>query len=152
MKVVVFQCPCGTAAIQRSPLGARPRARVMFVLVPVSSKKTNVVMSSAGCASVHACRAACTSSRSCSLACRVFFIGELPVVELMPQGGWLNRHALVRQPLAELRQREIRLGLDPRPKLRFQSRHAGPPIPADRPALAFAVHPMPAFHLIDPAH
>ena len=36
MKVVVFQWPCGTAARQRSPLGARPRRRAILVVAPVS--------------------------------------------------------------------------------------------------------------------
>ncbi len=47
-----------------------------------------------GCASVHARRAACTSSRSYSLACRVFFEGEIPLVQLVPQSANLDRNAL----------------------------------------------------------
>jgi hypothetical protein len=39
-KVVVFQWPCGTLVISRSPRGARPRSRAMLVEVPVSSIKT----------------------------------------------------------------------------------------------------------------
>src|SRR5947209_4096764 len=38
-KVVMHQCPCGTAATKRSSRGAGPRTRVMFVLVQVSSMK-----------------------------------------------------------------------------------------------------------------
>jgi hypothetical protein len=38
-KVMVFQCPCGIAARQRSPLSAQPRRRVIFVERPLSSMK-----------------------------------------------------------------------------------------------------------------
>src|SRR6218665_3692245 len=58
--------------MQRCPFGERPRVRVMLVDVPVSSKKTSFVASSAGWLSFHAIRSACTSWLSCSLACRVF--------------------------------------------------------------------------------
>src|SRR2546421_11949269 len=34
ISVLVFQCPCGTLPIRRSPLGARPRSRVIFGLGP----------------------------------------------------------------------------------------------------------------------
>src|SRR6218665_1216341 len=72
MKVVIFRWPCGTLAMQRCPFGERPRVRVMLVDVPVSSRNTSFVASSAGWLSFHATRSACTSLRSCSLACRVF--------------------------------------------------------------------------------
>jgi len=39
MKVSVFQWPCGTLAIKRSPRGHHPRIGVMFVLAQVSSTK-----------------------------------------------------------------------------------------------------------------
>src|SRR5262245_57748323 len=39
-KVIVFQCPCGTDSINRSPRGQRPLSRTMFVLVAVSSINT----------------------------------------------------------------------------------------------------------------
>ena len=39
--VIVFQCPCGTDAISRSPRGQRPLSRTMFVLVAVSSINTS---------------------------------------------------------------------------------------------------------------
>src|SRR5665213_543508 len=94
-KVVVFQCPCGAEAIQRLPLGARPQRRVMLVEVQVSSMKTSFSTSMLGNASAHARRACCTSSRSCSLACRVFFEGEIPLVQLMPQCAWLDQNILL---------------------------------------------------------
>src|ERR1700691_5201597 len=40
-KVWVFQWPKGALERRRSPLSQRPRARVIFVLVPVSSMKTS---------------------------------------------------------------------------------------------------------------
>jgi len=54
-----------------------------------------------GRASIHARRACCTSSRSCSLACRVFFEGKIPFVQLMPQRAGLDRNALCGQSLAQ---------------------------------------------------
>src|SRR5258708_2323235 len=89
-KVVVFQCPCGAEAMQRLPLGARPQRRVMLVDVHVSSINTSFSTFILGNASTHARRACCTSSRSCSLACRVFFEGEIPFIQLMPQCAGLD--------------------------------------------------------------
>src|SRR6266853_1332179 len=57
----------------------------MLVEVQVSSIKTSFSMSIPDCASLHARRAACTSARSCSSACKVFFEGEIPFVQLVPQ-------------------------------------------------------------------
>lgn len=51
--------------------------------------------------SLHARRAACTSARSCALACKVFFEGDIPVVQRVPQSADLGRHALLRQPLLQ---------------------------------------------------
>ncbi len=42
VKVVVFQWPWGTAARHRSPHGARPRSRAIFVEAAVSSMKINL--------------------------------------------------------------------------------------------------------------
>lgn len=39
--VVVRPCPCGAWQTNRSPLGERPRRRVMFVLAADSSMKTS---------------------------------------------------------------------------------------------------------------
>ena len=72
-KVMVFQCPWGTAARQRRPLGAQPRSRAIFVDSPLSSMKIKLSGSRSACRSSHASRAAFTSGRSCSLACAVFF-------------------------------------------------------------------------------
>jgi hypothetical protein len=65
---VVFQCPCGADAIRRSPRGARPRVRVMLVLVQVSSRKISCAGSSRGCASRQRWRASAMSARACSAA------------------------------------------------------------------------------------
>ena len=70
----------------------------------------------------------------------------------MPERGRLDHHLLVRQTRAELRQRQIRLGLDPRPKHRLEVGQPGAPMSADRPAGAFGVHPLSPFDLIHPAH
>src|SRR5271157_4682160 len=112
-KVVVFQCPWGAEAMQRLPLGARPQRRVMLVDVHVSSMNTSFSTSIRGKASTHARRASCTSSRSCSLACRVFFEGEIPFVQLMPQCARLNQNILLGQTCRQFRQRQIWLCFDP---------------------------------------
>ena len=72
-KVVVRQWPWGTPTRRRSPLGARPRRRVILVFNPVSSMKIRRSESRSGCASNQAPRAAATSARSCSLAWADFF-------------------------------------------------------------------------------
>src|SRR6185437_6999060 len=68
-KVVVFQCPCGTAARQRCPLGAQPRRRAIFVDRPLSSTKTRCLGSSGGCPSNDAGRRAFARTRPASRAC-----------------------------------------------------------------------------------
>jgi hypothetical protein len=84
VKVVVFQCPCGTGARQRCPRLARPRSRAILVEAPVSSMKTKLSGSRSGCAWNQACRRATTSGRSCSLACAVFFNGHAVPIEEAP--------------------------------------------------------------------
>lgn len=69
---VVFQCPCAEAR-QRSPFGARPRKRAIFVEALVLSTKNSRSGSSSACPSNHASRATRTSSRCCSLAWPVLF-------------------------------------------------------------------------------
>lgn len=76
MKVCVFQCPNGAFERSRWPFRQRPRRRVIFVVVPVSSMNTSRCGSSRirGWRLVcHSCRALLTSGRSCSLASSVFF-------------------------------------------------------------------------------
>jgi hypothetical protein len=74
--VVVCQCPCGAWQISRSPLGARPRSRVMLVLAADSSMKTSRAGSSPPWRRFHRRRACATSGRFCSAAWSVFFIGQ----------------------------------------------------------------------------
>src|SRR5664279_3261151 len=85
----------------------------MLVEVHVSSINTSFSTSIPGSASLHARRACCTSSRSCSLACSVFFEGETPFVQLMPQCAGLDRYALLGQSFAQFGQGKIGLGCDP---------------------------------------
>src|ERR1700722_12316823 len=76
IKVWVFQCPNGALERKRCPFRQRPRRRVIFVVVPVSSRKTSLCGSSRifGCrVVVHSSRACWTSGRSRSLATSVFF-------------------------------------------------------------------------------
>jgi hypothetical protein len=67
-KVEVFQCPCGTAATNRCPSGARPYRRVILVVAQVSSMKTSRSGSKCGWAARQFSRAAATSGRCCSAA------------------------------------------------------------------------------------
>ena len=75
--VIVFQRPCGTDAISRSPRGQRPLSRTMFVLVAVSSINTSRAGSSMPCSRTQRRRARATSARFCSAACRLFFKADI---------------------------------------------------------------------------
>src|SRR3984957_3509897 len=95
-KVWVFQWPKGALDRRRLPFGQRPRRRVIFVVVPVSSRKTNLCGSSRilGCrALVHSSRACWTSGRSCSLATRVFFEAITVADEPARQRGGVGPNA-----------------------------------------------------------
>ena len=59
-KVWVFQWPKGALERRRSPLSQRPRARVILVLVPVSSMKTSLC----GSVPILGCRSAFHASRA----------------------------------------------------------------------------------------
>ena len=74
-KVWVFQCPNGALERSRWPCGHRPRSRVIFVVVPVSSMKTRRRGSSCILGRrlvTHSWRALAMSGRSCSLASSFF--------------------------------------------------------------------------------
>src|SRR6476646_11426490 len=86
-KVIVFQCPCGTDAINRSPRGQRPLSRTIIVLVAVSSINTSRAGSSMPCSRIQRRRARATSARFCSAACRLFFKGNLVAFEEAPHRG-----------------------------------------------------------------
>jgi hypothetical protein len=74
--VVIFQWPCGTLASRRSPLGARPRGGVMFILAQVSSINTSRSGFRSGCSRLNSSRLSATSGRSCSAAMSTFFDGQ----------------------------------------------------------------------------
>ena len=122
----------------------------MWVDAPVSSRNTGVSISRPGAASCHARRAACTSSRSCSLACRVFFEGEVPAVQLVPQGPDFDRNALLGQALPQLGQGEIRLRCDPAAQYRLHPRQARPAMAPDLKTPAFPHLLQSISNLIDP--
>src|SRR5260370_388997 len=56
-KVMVFQCPCGTRPIRRSPRGQRPLSRTILVLAAVSSTKTSRAGSNIPCSRIQRQRA-----------------------------------------------------------------------------------------------
>ena len=56
-KVMVFQWPCGTWSINRSPRGQRPRSRTMLVEVAVSSRNTSRAGSNMPCSRIQRRRA-----------------------------------------------------------------------------------------------
>src|SRR6218665_1364861 len=122
--------------MQRCPFGERPRVRVMLVDVPVSSRNTSFVASSAGWLSFHAIRSACTSLRSCSLACRVFFKDQTPFIQLVPEGGGFVRYPMLGQPFAHLAQCQIRSVFNPFPQHRLHWSKARFPMPANLEAMS----------------
>src|SRR5467141_5226335 len=122
----------------------------MLVDVQVSSINTSFSRSIPGCASLHARRAACTSSRSCSLACKVFFEGKIPFVQLVPQSADFDRNTLSRQPLLQLGQSQIGLGCDPSAQHLFPLCYPRAAMAADLKTAAHARLLLPVAHLIDP--
>src|SRR5487761_2504999 len=98
----------------------------MLVDAHVSSTNTSFSASMPGCASSHALRAACTSSRSCSLACRVFFEGEVPFVQLVPERTDLDRNALFDESALQLHQGQIGLCRDPGSQYQLRIRQPRP--------------------------
>src|SRR4029078_12011971 len=83
-KVMVFQCPCGTRPIRRSPRRQRPLSRTILVLAAVSSTNTRCAGSNMPCSRIQRRRARTTSARSCSAACRLFFESNLVTLEEAP--------------------------------------------------------------------
>src|ERR1700687_4940774 len=122
----------------------------MLVDVQVSSINTSFSRSIPGCASLQARRAACTSARSCSLACTVFFEGEIPFVQLVPQSADLDRNALLPQPLLYLGQGQIGLGCDPGAQHLSSLRQPRAAMAAHLKTAAHACLLFPVAHLIDP--
>src|SRR4029079_13560110 len=110
-KVVVFQWPCGTLAMQRVPRCERPRSRAILVDAPVSSMNTRRAGSRSGCAARQACLALTTSARSCSLACAVFFECLGMAIETSPDRALRKPLTVLPcQVLGDLGQRDVHLG------------------------------------------
>src|SRR3984885_11438850 len=102
-KVWVFQWPKGALDRRRLPFRQRPRRRVIFVVVPVSSRKTSLCGSSRipGCRSVrHSSRAWRVSGRSHSLARSVFFKAIAVANKPARDGGGVGPRAALRFKLA----------------------------------------------------
>src|SRR5512136_998253 len=112
--VIVFQCPCGTRPIRRSPRGQRPFKRAIFVLAAVSSMNTRRVESSMCCARFQRLRARATSGRSCSAARRLFFERDLVAPEEAPDGCSLAGNLMLAHDRDDLIERQIRLLRDKR--------------------------------------
>src|SRR5208283_5742287 len=122
----------------------------MLVDVHVSSMNTSFSTSIVGSACRHARRACCTSSRSCSLACRVFFEGQMPFVQLMPQGTDLDRYTLLDQAFAQLGQAQTRLLFDPGTQHGLHRRYPRTAVPADLKTGALARLLLSPPHLVNP--
>src|SRR6266576_5721831 len=116
MNVTVFQFPCSTFWTSRSPCGARPYRRVIVVDTLVSSMNTSLLGSSLFCRRCNALRAAATSGRSCSAARKLFFKGQLQMMQKPRDRRLSDRDLFLRQSIFEFGQRDVRL-------LRYQLRH-----------------------------
>ena len=122
VKVVVFQWPCGTAARQRWPRGARPLSRAILVEAPVSSMKTRCSGSRSGWAANQDRRRAPTSGRSCSAACAVFFERHRVTVEKPPdRAGREGGTVPGAQQLRKFDKADVLLGLNCRQDRRPES-------------------------------
>src|SRR5271167_3260683 len=109
MNVTVFQFPCSTFWTSRSPCGARPYRRVIVVETLVSSMNTSFLGSRFLCSRCNALRAAATSGRSCSAARRLFFKGQLQMMQKPGDRRLANRDLFLPQSVLEFGQRNIRL-------------------------------------------
>src|SRR3974377_2099891 len=92
-KVIVFQCPCGTAATSRWPRGQRPLSRTMFVLVAVSSINTSRAGSSKPCSRIQRRRGRGTSAPLFFPPGRHFFLSYNFVVQKKPCSRIQRRRA-----------------------------------------------------------
>src|SRR5882757_878255 len=116
INVTVFQFPCSTFWMSRSPCGARPYRRVIVVDTLVSSMNTSLLGSSLFCRRCNALRAAATSGRSCSAARKLFFKGQLQMMQKPRDRRLSDRDLFLRQSIFEFGQRDVRL-------LRYQLPH-----------------------------
>src|SRR6185503_16241200 len=110
--VMVFQCPCGTRPIRRSPRGQRPESRTILVLAAVSSIKTRWAGSNMPCSRIQRRRARATSARSCSAARRLFFEGDLVTLKEAPDRSAAAKYPVPAHCQNHFVQREIRLFLN----------------------------------------
>src|SRR6516165_3794010 len=92
-----------------SPCGARPYRRVIVVDTAVSSINTSLLGSSFFCRRCKALRAAATSGRSCSAARRLFFKGQVQMMQKAGDRRLSDRDLFLREPLLKFRQRDVRL-------------------------------------------
>src|SRR6266550_1014735 len=102
--------------MSRSPRGARPYRRVIVVDTLVSSMNTSLLGSSLFCRRCNALRAAATSGRSCSAARKLFFKGQLQMMQKPRDRRLSDRDLFLRQSIFEFGQRDVRL-------LRYQLPH-----------------------------
>jgi hypothetical protein len=117
----------------------------MLVVAQVSSMNTSRSGLNSGCRARQARRAAATSGRSCSAACWVFFSRQPGGGEEAANPGPAGRDPLIRQPVAQLGDREVRLGRQQRAQSLAVRRERGPfpapdPVRLDRAALVPALH------------
>src|SRR5450756_2385441 len=116
MNVTVFQFPCSTLWMSRSPCGARPYRRVIVVDTAVSSMNTSFLGSSVFCRRCNALRAAATSGRSCSAARKLFFKGQFQMMQKPGDRRLSDRDLFLPESIFEFGQRDVRL-------LRYQLPH-----------------------------
>src|SRR5450631_1232487 len=116
MNVTVFQFPCSTFWMSRSPCGARPYRRVIVVDTAVSSMNTSFLGSSVFCRRCNALRAAATSGRSCSAARKLFFKGQFQMMQKPGDRRLSDRDLFLPESIFEFGQRDVRL-------LRYQLPH-----------------------------
>src|SRR6266567_1521420 len=95
--------------MSRSPRGARPYRRVIVVDTLVSSMNTSLLGSSLFCRRCNALRAAATSGRSCSAARKLFFKGQLQMMQKPGDRRLSDRDLFLRQSIFEFGQRDVRL-------------------------------------------
>ena len=139
--------------MRRWPRRARPRNRVIFVVVPVSSRKMSLCGSCRMCGwrfCRHSSRASRTSSRSHSDASSVFFKGVPRRQQGPRQRRGMGVHALrFLQLKRQLRHRDVRLSVDPRRQqagVRRQLAAAARPALARRQSRARLASPLFQFH------
>ena len=137
-KVIVFQCPCGTDATNRSPRGQRPLSRTMFVLVAVSSINTSRAGSSMPCSRLQRRWARATSARFCSAACRLFFKADIVSIKETLESAPTAGDALFSHDGENLLEGQIRL-LAIRAKIQSECSSNGETLPPLRFGAALPV-------------